>query len=340
MKINFTKALLFFTAIFATAFSSFADFTNSPENFSPHFSTNTGIIWQAATNDLPKSFWIYKRLPPHPFSATVISNAIVLASLQTKGFPKPSTNDFYIPEDKPANYPGSIPIIFSITPKSSTLFYGMPHPGTNTLGIPADEILVKHAWACAVQLGVDPSKVALKVMTSRFNKDENYDDLTNQICGRGVFLSRLLDGIYFWGNGDDGPNEGFWIEFGSSGKIQVFSLNWPNLKRFENQQAASPQQIIACIKAQKTIVIPNANEETYFQRIRTLANAKKFIVTKITPYYSEGRFGETPTNDLPSEIIEPIAELEAVADFGNSNATVRLLSPIISSEVNRLLKAK
>ena len=337
MKIRFTKALLFFTAIFATNFSSFAD---SLERFSPDFSTNTEIIWQAPTNDLPKSFWIYKRLPPHPFSATVISNAIVLASLQSKGFPKPSTNDFYIPEDKPANYPGSIPIIFSITPKSSTLFYGMPHPGTNTSGIPADEILVKHAWACAVQLGVDPSKVALKVMTSRFNKDENYDDLTNQICGRGAFLSRLLDGIYFWGNGDDGPNEGFWIEFGSSEKIQVFSLNWPNLKRFENQQAASPQQIIACIKAQKTIVIPNANEETYFQRIRTLANAKKFIVTKITPYYSEGRFGETPTNDLPSEIIEPIAELEAVADFGNSNATVRLVSPIISSEVNRLLKAK
>jgi hypothetical protein len=105
MKINFTKALLFFTAIFATAFSSFADFTNSPENFSPHFSTNTGIIWQAATNDLPKSFWIYKRLPPHPFSATVISNAIVLASLQTKGFPKPSTNDFYIPEENPPIIP-------------------------------------------------------------------------------------------------------------------------------------------------------------------------------------------------------------------------------------------
>jgi hypothetical protein len=31
------------------------------------------------------------------------------------------------------------------------------------------------------------------------------------------------------------------------------------------------------------------------------------------------------------------AELEAVADFGNSNATVRLLSPILSSETSRLL---
>jgi hypothetical protein len=36
-------------------------------------------------------------------------------------------------------------------------------------------------------------------------------------------------------------------------------------------------------------------------------------------------------------ILFRIAELEAVADFGNSNTTVRLLSPIISSEVSRLL---
>ena len=87
-------------------------------------------------------------------------------------------------------------------------------------------------------------------------------------------------------------------------------------------------------------MIPNKNEEAYFQRIKTLATAKKFIIKKITPYYIEGRFGETPTNDTPPEIIEPIADLVAVADFGDSNVTVRLISPIISSEVNRLIKAK
>jgi len=44
-----------------------------------------------------------------------------------------------------------------------------------------------------------------------------------------------------------------------------------------------------------------------------------------------------PTNDLPPEFVTPFAELEAVADFGNSNAVVQLVSPILSSEVNRLL---
>lgn len=329
------KAHAILLMILAVAFSSLAD---SSERFSPAFSTNTEIVWQAPINILPKSFWIYKRLPPKPFSATIISNAIVLASLQGKGFPKPSTNDFFIWEDKGPNYPGTIPDIFCITPKSATISYWLPHIGTNTADIPADENLLKRARAFAAQLGVDLAQVTFKEMTSRFNRDENYNDLTNQLCGRGVFLSRKLDGLLFWSIGTEDDNvDGFWIEFGSHGQVNAFSLVWPDLERRELQQVATSQQIIACIRAQKTIVIPNHNEETYFQRIKMLATAKKFIITKITPYYVEGKFGETPTNDSPAQIIEPIAELEAVADFGNSNSVVRLLSPIVSSETKCLL---
>jgi hypothetical protein len=46
-------------------------------------STNAQIIWKAPTNNLPKSFWIYKKLP-RVFSAAVISNALMLASFQSK----------------------------------------------------------------------------------------------------------------------------------------------------------------------------------------------------------------------------------------------------------------
>ena len=336
------KTFIFYATIITTAFSSLADtsYSSSPERFSPNFSTSTPIIWQAPTNKLPKDFWIYKRVSPHPFPATIISNAIVLASLQSKGFPKPSTNDYYISENKPANYPGMIPVIFSISPKSATIGYWMSHPSTNALNIPADEILVQRARACAVQMNIEPAQITLKNLTSHFNKDENYDDLTNQRCGRGVFLSRQLDGICFWGNGDDGPNQGFWIEFGSHEQIRSFSLNWPSLERDKIQQTASVQQIIACIRAQKTIVISDTDEGNYFQRVKILANAKKFTITKITPYYSEGFFREVPTNDVPPKFVIPIAELEAVADFGNSNATVRIYSPILSSEVSRLMKSK
>lgn len=295
------------------------------------------IVWQVETNRLPNSFWIYKRLPPHPFSKTVISNAVVLASLQSKGFPNPSTNDFFLWEDKGPNYPGPIPDIFCITPKSATISYSQPHPSTNTADIPADKILVRRAWADAAKLGVYPAQIMFKEMTSRFNQDENNNDLTNQLCGRGVYLSRQLDGISFWGNGENGDDEGFWIEFGSHGQVRVFSLVWPDLKRSELQQTASPQQIIACIRAFKTMSPPNGNEANYFGRIKNLAKAKKLTITKITPYYIEGTYGEAPTNDDSPKIVMPIAQLEAVADFGNSNAAVKLLAPILSSEANKLL---
>ena len=112
---------------------------------------------------------------------------------------------------------------------------------------------------------------------------------------------------------------------------------FPNLERIKQSQVASPQQIIACIRAFKTPSLPNGDETDYFGRIKNLAKVKKLTITKITPFYGEGIYGEAPTNGEPQKNVVPIAELEAVADFGNSNTTVRLLSPIISSEVNRLL---
>jgi hypothetical protein len=48
-------------------------------------------------------------------------------------------------------------------------------------------------------------------------------------------------------------------------------------------------------------------------------------------------FGKVPTNDVPYGFATPFAELEAVADFGNSNAPVKFLSQILSSDANKLL---
>jgi hypothetical protein len=332
------KTFAILAAMLMTAFSSPAS-SSSLERFSPHFSTDTPILWTAPTNHLPKNIWIYRRLGPRIFPETVISNAVVLASLQGNKIPKPSTNDFVIWDEKPANYPGIISSIFSIHPGSGSVNYTMPNPVRGSdKDIPGDETIVTRAWKYAFQLGLDPKQLVQKPLTSQScDFDENGREATNHICGRGVYLSRLLDGIAFWGNGDDNPNEGFWIEFGSQGMIRCFSVTWPNLERYESQPTASPQQIISCIRAHKVIVIPDG-EERYFERVKALANAKIFTITGITPYYGEGVFGELPTSDEPPKFFPPIAELAAVADFGNSNLTVRLIAPILSSDVKRLLR--
>lgn len=76
----------------------------SVEELWSHLFTNGPIVWQATTEHLPKSFWIYKRDLPRIFPSVVITNAIVLGSLQSKGFPKPSTNQTCIVADP--NHPG------------------------------------------------------------------------------------------------------------------------------------------------------------------------------------------------------------------------------------------
>ena len=208
--------------------------------------------------------------------------------------------------------------------------------------LPNDESAVARAWASAAQLGLDTNQLKMKNWTSHVcGFDEHgHENIERRIGGRGVFLSRKVDGLLFFATGDDGWNEGFWIEFGSQGNIRAFSINWPGLQRFASHPTADPQQIVACIRARKIFVLPNANEENYSKRIKTLSDAKKIIITKMTPYYGEGIYGETPRDDEPPKWVRPVAELEAVGSFGNSNAVFRILSPILLEDAQRLLKAK
>ena len=331
------KAFAFFTAIFATVFSSFADSTNSLESFSLHFPTNTEILWQAPTNHLPKIFWIYKRLPPRPFLASVISNAVILASLQDKGFPKPSTNAFFI--WSAPNLCGMSFSIFSIQPASTTISFSSTNQNHPTGDIPDKETAMQRAFEYAAQFGLNQSNLTPKDVSPKLNTGGCGETLTNDICVRRILLARKLDGVSFFGDANDG-SEGFSIEFGSREQIRSFAFVWPNLETDQKSLTASPEEIIRCIREHKVIVLPDDDEPNYFGRIKMLAKARIFTITRITPYYGEGILGEMPTNDEPPKVIAPFAELEAVADFGNSNATVRLLSPIISHEMTRLLERK
>ena len=300
--------------------------------------TNAEIVWRVPTNALPKNLWVYHRLLPHVFPATVISNAVVLGSLQKRGVPKSSTNDFFILKEVPPDWPTSIPTLLGIRPADASLCFSIDSfVPVSQKEIPDDETIIKLARKYAPQLGLDPAKLTQEKI---YNHSCDTDQAFNAVCGRGVFFSRQFDGVSFFSAADDGESaEGFSIEFGERGKIQAFSVRWSDVERYKNERTASPDEIIRCIRAHKAIVMPNFRDDD-FDRLKKLATAKKFTITKITPYYGEGMFGEVPTNDVPCEFATPFAELEAVADFGNSNTTVRLLSPILSSEVVRLLANK
>jgi hypothetical protein len=242
------KILSFFTAIGLSALLAQAE-PISLESFCPHLPTNAPIVWKAPTDQLPKSFWVYRRLPVQPFPATLISNAVRLAGLQKKGIGSPGTNDFFIWKEVPPNYPGPIPSQLEILPKSGTISYTAPHPEALSSNIPPDEVLIRRAQDYATRLGIDPKQIVPQKPSTTFNTDDNGFAVSNQIVGRNVYLSRQLDGVVFMDPGEEGGNDGLWIQSGSQGIIRSFYYVWPALVRHEQQPAASPEQIIACIRA-------------------------------------------------------------------------------------------
>ena len=289
------------------------------------------IVWQAPTHNLPKSFRIYRRLPPRPFLATVISNAIVLASLQDRGFPKPSTNAFYIwGSPDPCGMAFSI---FSIEPGPTRISFCSTNQNLLTNDIPDEETATRRAYDCAARFGLDRAHLMKAALYTSSSAVGQGDAPANGICGRGVVLARNFDGTgcFNFGNGEN-EVEGFSIEFGSRGQIRSFSLIWPNLEPAQERLAASPQEIVRSIRERKVLVLPDPPEPDYFGRLKILANAKRFTIVQITPCYAEGLLGEVPANDAPPQFVAPFAELEAVADVGNTRRPVRLLTPILKED--------
>jgi hypothetical protein len=238
---------ILFAAVVTVSMCSAASLTL--EDISPHFATNTEIIWKAETNQLRGQFWVYRKLP-EMFSQQVISNAVVLASLQDKGFPKPSTKTLRWDFDPYRRITGH-PCTFSIEPKNGVIAYTFPgFRNGSPEGIPSDEVIVKRAFESAMLLGIEPTQIAKKGITT------NYCDYamkgrrtTNNASGRSIMLPRRIDGVDFHGEGE---GEGFSIEFGSQGLIRSFSLTWPRLKPYRKHETATPSQIISCIRGFKT----------------------------------------------------------------------------------------
>lgn len=221
--------------------------------------------------------------------------------------------------------------IFSIEPASGTISFSSTNQNLLTNNVPGDEVVVKRAFECASPFGLNSAELVPRRVYGASNAP-GCDSLASGICGRGIFLARKLDGFCFFGDTGNG-SDGFSIEFGSRGQIRSFSLVWPNLERFKQGPCLSPKEIVRCIREQRILVVPGDNEQTYFQRLKMLARAETFTVTRITPVYGEGVFGEMPpTNNVPAPFITPFAELQAEANFGTDKVPVRLLSPLVLSD--------
>lgn len=287
------------------------------EDISPAYRTNMPIVWQAAANHLPAGFWVYRKMP-QVFSAAAISNGIVLAGFEKKGFPRPSRRDVVLWAEHMEGEPR--PPHFAIYPKHGQMSFTLGDRAPDSPeGIARDEAAVKRALKCATLLGVAPVELAP----------------TNAATAGvyGVFLARQVDGVRFF----DGT-EGLQIQFGKDGKLRDFGLMWPRLEREQSYTTASASEIIRCIRAREAPLKPGDDEgQGFFARVKGLAGASKLTITSIQPYYSDGAFGEKVPENEESRFVSPVAELEAVAELGTNRVAVEFYAPLLKRDVQRLL---
>src|SRR5882724_1675734 len=270
------------------------------------------IEWKASTEQLPKSFWVYKVIPQN-FSAGVISNAMAIGNFQPRNLAKPADKNLIQFRDAgphPSHY-------LKIALGAGWMEYydgqaKMPI-GEPIEGVPDEHKVEVLARDYLHQFGIDRSQVLAK---RGYAGDERKGTLSAagadtdvEVVAREISLIRQIDGIPFYGKGNLG---GFWIQFGNHGKVSGFDLVWPNLLPHELRTTASVDQIVASVK----------NGKASLRTGRAVEHDKKLTITAITPYYLGAHWS------APQEFVHPIASLSVIADLGNRTEAFELVCPI------------
>lgn len=301
-----TKQFVFALAVVGGSFSSPADsFRLEGEAFQP--SKNVEIVWNVATNDLPRNLWIYK-VTPYIYSPAVLSNLMAIGGFKKDDFTKPAnppvsdTNVICFRDSKGDHWTRAL----TIAPTFGWIEYH--DDGGNFSdpieGVPTNDEVEKLAIDCLFQMGIDRELLCDKRTGYDATQGKLSPDgrrLTTNIVSRGITFARQVDGVNVRGLG-------FRIHFGRHAKIKNFSVSWRNLLPYEAHRVATPKEMVDQIRAGHAVQLP-------WEDLTGLDQAKKLDVVKITPRYFD-KIGSEPL-----DFMYPYADLELVADMGTTNKT-------------------
>ena len=299
--------------------SSSAQNTIPIESFSPAFPANARIIWQVPSNQIPRSLATYTNVPTI-FPVPVLSNAIRLASFPMPRPLKASTNELHMTDNNDGFWSRAL----DVTPQYCQLLYHVRGVLTNPTNVPSAAEVSQLAWQYARLLGLNSAELFERPQ-SRVVRICEYGPFTNLVGARSTFLTRKIGGIELRGYGLD-------VEFGAHKQVRRFAVLWPTLKLAETAPTATPQQIIECIRARKTPLIPLDPEGGIdLATLAALGKTRTLTITNLTLYYGLGRFGKGPSNG-PHQFFTPDAELEATAQLERTNLQIRLYAPILAQD--------
>lgn len=284
------------------------------------------VRWEASTNHLPKSVWVYKVVPAE-FSSAMISNVMALGgylpnnrtNIEGRPFSK---HIFHFRATDGVGYLTYAPRYGVIDYLNETARAKITdHPE----GVPSDSEATALALKFLTKLDVHRSQFSTQVGSADLQMYKGIRERgrlgKKEAISRDVYFIRRVDGIDFAGIGNYG---GLHLAFGDRGKIAELQLLWPNLQRHKEYQTATSIHITERLRQGYAVIASGPNA---YAVSRSTDQIKVLTVRKITPYYMG-----TSIMEEPKEFVHPFAELEVVVTVGDTNFAAVLNCPILGEE--------
>jgi hypothetical protein len=311
------KIILFvlIQTIWAAGFSQSLSLQNLGDTFQR---TNLEVRWDAPTNALPHTVWIY-RLLPRTFSPEAISNLVALGGFTGKDITKSNANEVVYksagkhPAKQLAVSRGSIEYLHSINYGPTNLAEDVPEMSQ------MQELTIKFLS----KLGISLSDIERTTNgTPNFHFWEPFkeyylpDKTITNVEFRAVDFRRSIDGAAFIGGGTGGDGE---IEFGEYGNIVKIDLSWRNLERYKSYPTVTRETTVEWIREGKAVYlgVPMNLGDIDWPTVKSLTIKKAELC-----YYAGDRLA-------PSDWLIPLVSLWTTVDTGHGNINVEIDCPII-----------
>ncbi len=298
--------------------------TNSP---APQ-RTKLQVRWEAPTNALPATVWVY-RVEPKVFSAGVISNVMTLAGYTTNEETVYGTNGMVFSSPKRV---GNLRISF---PEASIKYwteipFGLTHLAT---AVPEEKQLYELTTNFISRVGIGLDELVNKTNSAQplihYLEDQVMFTSTNSVItniwSREARFHRLLDGVEFIGfdRGGDGV-----IEFGDHATILRFSLSWWNVKRQKAYPTVTPVTTMRWIREGKAH--PDHIPGSDAPRLQDWTGVKTVTVKHARLVcVGAGRLDEPGFSTL-----RPFVAMEGAADIGTTNFDVGIDCPAFEDQTD------
>ena len=295
-----------------------------------YLETNINVIWNVPKNSVPSGLWVY-RVVPTEFPASAISNLMAIGSFteaDKRSVPSdPHTLSFASSNGKRTLW---------IAPDLGYYSYADSEADNMNLpeSVPDKRQVFELATNLLSKLDIDLSQLAKKDDQSDLRsytthaqallyKGFNQAAYATNTHMRGIYFVRSINGADFIGTGGRG---GCMIEFGHDAKISRITTSWRQLNKYKHYSVATPDVLLKRIEGGNAVYTSSSGNEINW------ASVKEITINRVRPQYFGQVYSEV------QKIVYPLAQIDAVADFGYTNQSFQLYCPILS--INSVLKIK